>query len=77
LPRKVDIKAMHELKLAVGDLVYLKVLPMRNVSRFGNKGKLSPRFVGPFKVLKQVSSLAYKVEMPLSLAGVHDVFHVS
>jgi hypothetical protein len=66
-----------ELKFAVGDLVYLKVSPMRNVSRFGNKGKLSPRYVGPFKVLKQISSLAYKIEMPPNLVGVHDVFHLS
>jgi hypothetical protein len=50
---------------------------MRNVYRFGNKGKLSPRYVGPFQVLKQVSPLAYKIEMPPNLAGVHDVFHVS
>jgi hypothetical protein len=67
----------HELKFAVGDLVYLKVSPIRNVFCFGNKGKLSPRYVGPFKVLKQVSSLANKIEMPPNLAGVHDVFHFS
>jgi hypothetical protein len=45
--------------------------------RFGNKGKPSPRYVGPFQVLKRVSPLAYKIEMPPKLAGVHDVFHVS
>jgi hypothetical protein len=50
---------------------------MRNVYRFGNKGKLSPRYVGPFQKLKRVSPLAYKIEMPPNLAGVHDVFHVS
>jgi len=47
------------------------------VYRFGNKGKLSPRYVGPFQVVKQVSPLAYKIEIPLNLAGVHDVFHFS
>jgi len=61
----------------VGDFVYLKVSPMRNVWRFGNKGKLSPRYVGPFQVLKRVSPLAYKIEMPPNLSGVHDIFHVS
>jgi len=70
-------KRRRELKFAVCDLVYLKVSPMRNVFRFGNKGKLSSRYVGPFKVLKQVSSLAYKIEMPPTLTGVQDVFHVS
>jgi len=70
-------KHRRELKFAIGDLVYLKVSPMRNVYRFGNKGKLSPRYVGPFQVLKRVSPLAYKIEMPPNLAGVHDVFHVS
>jgi hypothetical protein len=50
---------------------------MRNVWRFANKGKLSPRYVGPFQVLKRVSLIAYKIEMLPNLAGVNDVFHVS
>jgi hypothetical protein len=70
-------KHRRKLEFAVGDLVYLKVLPMRGVWRFGNKGKLSPRYVGSFQVLKKVSPVAYKIEMPPSLASVHDVFHVS
>jgi hypothetical protein len=57
--------------------VYLKVSPMRGVWRFGNKGKLSPRYVGQFQELKRVSPLAYKVELPPSLARVHDIFHIS
>jgi len=65
------------LEFMVGNLVYLKVSPIWNVWRFDNKGKLSPRYVGPFQVLKHVSPLAYKIEMPPNLAGVHDVFHVS
>jgi hypothetical protein len=67
----------RKLEFMVGNFVYLKVSPMRNVWRFGNKGKLSPRYVGPFQVLKRVSPLAYKIEMPPNLSGVHDVFHVS
>jgi hypothetical protein len=66
-----------KLEFAVGDLVYLKVSPMQNVWRFGNKSKLNPRYVGPFQVLKRVSHLAYKIEMPPNLASIHDVFHVS
>jgi hypothetical protein len=70
-------KHRRKLEFAVGDLVYLKMSPMRNVYRFGNKGKLSPRYVRPFQVVKQVSPLAYKIEMASNLTGVHDVFHVS
>jgi hypothetical protein len=70
-------KHRHKLEFEVGDLVYLKVSPMLGVWCFGNKGKLSRRYVGPFQILKCVSPLVYKVEMPPSLAGVHDVFHVS
>ena len=45
--------------------------------RFGRRGKLAPRFVGPFPVLEQIGNLAYKVELPGKMAGVHNVFHVS
>lgn len=70
-------KHRRKLEFMVGDFVYLKVSPIRNVWRFSNKGKLSPRYVGPFQVLKCASPLAYKIEMPPNLSGVHDVFHVS
>ncbi|RVX04228.1 Transposon Ty3-G Gag-Pol polyprotein [Vitis vinifera] len=61
----------------VGDHVFLKVLPMKSIMRFGRKGKLSPRFVGPFEVLERVGTLAYKVALPPSLSKIHNVFHVS
>jgi hypothetical protein len=70
-------KHRRKLEFMVGDFVYLKVSPIRNVWQFGNKRKLSPRFFGLFQVLKRVSPLAYKIEMPPNLEGVHDVFHVS
>jgi hypothetical protein len=54
-------KHHRELEFKVGELVYLKVSPMQGVMRFGNKSKLSQRYVGPFQVLKRVSPLAYKV----------------
>jgi hypothetical protein len=50
---------------------------MQNVYRSGDKGKLRPKYVGPFQVVKQVGSLAYKIKMPPNLADVHDVFRVS
>ena len=61
----------------VGDRVYLRVPPLRGVKRFGVKGKLAPRFVGPYKVLERMGEVAYKLELPEGLSGVHDVFHVS
>jgi hypothetical protein len=50
---------------------------MRNVRRFNMKGKLAPRYVGPFKILERRGEVAYQLELPESLSGVHDVFHVS
>ena len=56
--------------------VYLKVLPMRGVKRFHTKGKLSPRCVGPFKIINRRGEVAYQLELLEQLLGVHDVFHV-
>ena len=50
---------------------------MRGVRQFGIKGKLSPRYVGPFKVLEQKGTVAYQLELPIQLSKIHDVFHVS
>ena len=67
----------RELAFEVGDYVYLKVAPMRGVIRFGKIGKLAPRFIGPFPILEKIGTLAYRIQMPDWLPGVHDVFHVS
>jgi hypothetical protein len=67
----------RELSFKVGDYVYLKVSPIRNVRRFNMKGKLAPRYVGPFKILERRGEVAYQLELPESLLDVHDVFHVS
>jgi hypothetical protein len=61
----------------VGDHVYLKVSLMRGICRFNMRGKLAPRCIGPFKVLERKGEVAYRLELPSSLSGVHDVFHVS
>jgi hypothetical protein len=67
----------QDLTFAVGDHVYLKVSPMRGIRRFNVRGKLAPRYIGPFKVLERKGEVAYRLELPLNLSGVHDVFHVS
>ena len=65
------------LELEVGDHVFLKVMPRRGVVRFGKGGKLSPRFIGPFEILEMIGVVAYRLALPPSMSGVHEVFHVS
>jgi hypothetical protein len=70
-------KRRRPLEFEVRDLVYLRVSPMKGVKRFGVKGKLAPRYIGPFPILEKCGSMAYKLDLPPSLAGLHDIFHVS
>ena len=65
------------LEFEVGDHVFLKVMPKRGVIRFGKRGQLLPRYIGPFDVLKRVGIVAYQLALSPSLSSVHDVFHVS
>jgi hypothetical protein len=67
----------RELSFEVGDSMYLKVSPMRGLHRFKVRGKLSPRFIGPFKILEKRGEVAYQLELSPQLSDVHDVFHVS
>ena len=67
----------REVEYNVGDFVFLKVSPMHGVTRFGIKGKLAPRYVGPFEITKRVSDVAYHLNLPPQLSHVQDVFHVS
>ncbi|KAK3136433.1 hypothetical protein QOZ80_5BG0434330 [Eleusine coracana subsp. coracana] len=67
----------RDLSFEIGDFVYLKVSPMRGVRRFKVKGKLAPRYIGPFKILDRRGEVAYQLELPSHLTDVHDVFHVS
>ncbi|XP_016690800.2 uncharacterized protein [Gossypium hirsutum] len=66
-----------DIKYFVGDYVFLKVSPRKKVLRLGRKGKLSSRFVGPYRILKRVGSVTYQFELPPKLDHIHDVFHVS
>ena len=71
-----DLK-IKDIKYEVVDKVFLKVSPWRKVLRFGKKGKLSPRFIGPYEVLERIGPVAYRLALPSELAKLHDVFHVS
>jgi hypothetical protein len=70
-------KRRRPLIFQVGDHVYLKVSPMKGVSRFGVKGKLAPRYIGSFPILERCGQVAYKLQLPESLSAMHNVFHVS
>jgi hypothetical protein len=67
----------RELSFEVGDFVYLKVSPMRGLRRFKDRGKLAPRFIGPFKILEKRGDVAYQLALPPQLSDMHNVFHVS
>nr|GEX20364.1 putative reverse transcriptase domain-containing protein [Tanacetum cinerariifolium] len=70
-------KHCRSLEFQPGDHVFLKVSPARRVRRFGIKGKLSPRFIGPFEILHRVGKVSYRLALPPQLSHVHNVFHVS
>jgi hypothetical protein len=61
----------------IGEKAYLRVTPLKGIHRFGIKGKLAPRYVGPFPILAKRGELAYQLELPSTFPDVHDVFHVS
>nr|GEY31490.1 putative reverse transcriptase domain-containing protein [Tanacetum cinerariifolium] len=65
------------LEFEVGDRVMLKVSPWKGMIRFGKRGKLSPRYIGPFKILSRIGPVAYKLDLPQELHGIHNTFHVS
>ncbi|XP_009603025.2 uncharacterized protein [Nicotiana tomentosiformis] len=67
----------RDLEFQVDDWAFLKVSPMKGVMRFGKKGKLSPRYIGPYRILRRIGQVAYELELPQELADVHPVFHVS
>jgi hypothetical protein len=70
-------KRRRDLSFGIGDFVYLNVSPMRGTHRFTVKGKLAPRYVGPFKIIDRKGEVANQLELPPQLSEVHDVFHVS
>jgi hypothetical protein len=70
-------KRRRDLSFKIGDIIYLKVSPMRGTRRFKVKAKLAPRYVGPFKIIRRKGEVAYQMELPPQLPDVHIVFHVS
>ncbi|KAD7117028.1 hypothetical protein E3N88_04296 [Mikania micrantha] len=71
------VPGVEPLEFQVGDQVMLKVSPWKGVVHFGAKGKLAPRYVGPFERTQRIGPVAYRLRLPEERSGVHDVFHVS
>ena len=75
--KSYDDVRRRPLEFEVGDRVFLKAIPKRGMVRFDKRGKLSPRFIGPFDILERMGTVAYQLALPPSMSGVHEVFHVS
>ena len=75
--KSYEDRRRRPLEFEVGDHIFLKVVPKRGVVRFGKRGKLSTRFIGPFEILEMVGTIGYRLALPPSMSGVHKVFHVS
>ena len=75
--RKYADQTRKKMEYEEGETVLLKVSPWKGLTRFGKKGKLSPRYVGPFEILKKVGTVAYELALPPHMQHIHNVFHVS
>ena len=67
----------RDLQFEIGDRVFLKISPWKCVLRFGKRGKLSPRYIGPYEIVSKVGPITYKLKLPPELSRIHDTFHVS
>ena len=68
---------MQIIEFEQGEKVFLKLSPWKGIVRFGKKGKLSPRYIGPYEILERIGPAAYRLALPMDLSRVHNVFHVS
>ena len=67
----------RDLQFEIGDRVFLKISPWKGVLRFGRRGKLSSRYIGPYEIVSKIGPVAYRLKLPPDLSRIHDTFHVS
>ena len=67
----------RDLEFEVGDVVFFRISPWKDILRFGKRGKLSPRYIGPYRIVERIGEVAYRLELPSDLDRIHDFFHVS
>ena len=70
-------KRRRPLEFDSGEKVFLKISPAKGITRFRKRGKLNPRYIGPFEILERIGKVAYRLALPPRMSGIHDVFHVS
>lgn len=75
--QKYANKRQKPLQFKVGDMVMLKVSLLKGIIHFGKRGKLSPRFIEPFQFFRRIGKVAYRLDLPQELQGIHNVFHIS
>ena len=68
---------LRDLEFEVEDRVFLKLSPWKGVVRFGKRGKLNPRYIGPFEIVERIGPVAYRLDLPEEFSRVHNVFHIS
>jgi len=71
------VNKRRSLEFDVGDKIFLKVSPTKSIRRFRVQGKLSPRYIGPYEVIEKFNHVAYRLDLPIDLEQVHNVFHIS
>ncbi|XP_060972510.1 uncharacterized protein LOC133038394 [Cannabis sativa] len=76
-PKSYADPKRRDVEFQVGEHVFLRVSPMKGIKRFGKRGKLCPRFTGPFEILEKIGQVAYRLALPPALSAIHNVFHVS
>ncbi|KAM1762303.1 hypothetical protein ACFX12_004967 [Malus domestica] len=75
--KSIADKHFRDREYKIGDYVFLKLSPWNGVIHFGKRGKMSPRFIGPYQIIERIGAVAYRFELPPELSQIHNVFHVS
>ncbi|XP_070672223.1 uncharacterized protein [Malus domestica] len=75
--KSITDRHSRDREYKIDDFIFLKLLPYKGMVRFGKRGKLSPQYIGPYWIMERIGAVAYRLELPLELSQIHDIFHVS